>query len=384
MLTEACELEHGLACSYLYTAFSLKQRSTEGGLNVDQSHKVKFWASQIFFVASQEMMHLAQAWNLLIAIGGTPYCLRPNLPQSSRYYPLHSKIALEPFCERVLKRFMVYETPSQAKVPWVRRLASLSEAETARGHVTIGELYGAIADGFRTIPDLFQGHPAWQMDQSSAQFYDLMRVVDVSSALQAIESIVHQGEGAVVDRVDCHYGMFKGVLEEFEHLSRTEGPDFRPVRPVMSNPVAETVDGYGAAAHPIKDPLTRRCAELFDQVYLLMLQALAFGFAPAVDAVRAARAITAAIELMTTTIRPLGDALCCLPAGVGDLNAGPAFGLTRFDALPSEPALAVKLIVARLNELAAETDALSRELQSTPQIALAAVRLREAAQRMAT
>ena len=72
LLTQACELEHGLACSYLYTAFSLKQQASEGGLTTDQARKTKFWASQIFFVASQEMLHLAQAWNLLTSIGGTP------------------------------------------------------------------------------------------------------------------------------------------------------------------------------------------------------------------------------------------------------------------------------------------------------------------------
>jgi len=59
LLTEACELEHSLACSYLYAAFSLKQAPAEGGLTTDQAHKTKFWASQIFFVASQEMLHLA-------------------------------------------------------------------------------------------------------------------------------------------------------------------------------------------------------------------------------------------------------------------------------------------------------------------------------------
>ena len=73
LLTEACELEHGLACSYLFAAFSLKQRPIEGGVTTDQAHQVKFWASQIFFVASQEMLHLAQAWNLLSAIGGAHY-----------------------------------------------------------------------------------------------------------------------------------------------------------------------------------------------------------------------------------------------------------------------------------------------------------------------
>ncbi len=30
LLSEACELEHGLACSYLFSAFSLKQELSEG------------------------------------------------------------------------------------------------------------------------------------------------------------------------------------------------------------------------------------------------------------------------------------------------------------------------------------------------------------------
>jgi hypothetical protein len=84
LLTEACELEHALACTYLYAAFTLKQDLNEGGLDWRQLQKVRFWAAQLYFIASQEMLHLAQVWNLQAAIGGTPYYLRPNFPQSSK------------------------------------------------------------------------------------------------------------------------------------------------------------------------------------------------------------------------------------------------------------------------------------------------------------
>ncbi|MEX3986195.1 ferritin-like domain-containing protein [Paraburkholderia sp. EG287A] len=382
LLTEACELEHGLACSYLYTAFSLKQRTAEAGLNVDQCRKVRFWASQIFFIASQEMMHLAQAWNLLIAIGGTPHCLRPNLPQGTRYYPLRASIALEPFSENVLKRFIVYETPHEAEVQWVRQGASFTAAEATRGHVTIGELYGAIEHGFRYIANLIQENSENQIDHRRAQFYDIVRVTSVHSAIQAIGNIVHQGEGAVVDRLDCHYGMFISILNEYRQLRDTAGPEFQPVRPVMSNPVAESLDGYGAAAHPIKNPLTRRCAELFDEIYLLMLQSLASGFSHAMDAERATKIVRTAIEVMVTTIRPLGDALCCMPADVNGLNGGPGFGITRFNALPADLSRAVDRIVSRLGELANEADALAAELPSMAQIASVAGRLNETAARL--
>jgi hypothetical protein len=86
LLSEACELEHGLACSYLFTAFTLKQDTSEGGITWEQLQKVRLWAAQIYFVASQEMLHLALVWNILAAIGGTPYYLRPNFPQELKYY----------------------------------------------------------------------------------------------------------------------------------------------------------------------------------------------------------------------------------------------------------------------------------------------------------
>ena len=78
LLSEACELEHGLACSYLYSAFTLKQSVSEKDLTWQEFQALRIWAGQLYFIASQEMLHLSQAWNLLTAIGGTPYYMRPE------------------------------------------------------------------------------------------------------------------------------------------------------------------------------------------------------------------------------------------------------------------------------------------------------------------
>src|SRR5260370_18258536 len=102
LLCEAAELEHGIACSYLYAAFPLKRDISEGGITWDEQQKIRRWAAQLYFIASQEMLHLALVWNVTTAIGGTPYYLRPNFPQNTKYYPLNVPIELEPFVLRSL------------------------------------------------------------------------------------------------------------------------------------------------------------------------------------------------------------------------------------------------------------------------------------------
>ena len=48
LLSEACELEHGLACSYLFTAFTVKSDVSEGGLTERQLQRVRGWAEHIY------------------------------------------------------------------------------------------------------------------------------------------------------------------------------------------------------------------------------------------------------------------------------------------------------------------------------------------------
>jgi hypothetical protein len=110
LLCEASELEHLLMYEYLFAAFSIKE-SVEEGLTPEQLDAVRRWERVITGVAVQEMLHLAQASNLLTAIGGMPHFRRPNLPQRARYYPPAVQLALMPFSEDALRHFIFLERP---------------------------------------------------------------------------------------------------------------------------------------------------------------------------------------------------------------------------------------------------------------------------------
>src|SRR3981081_3826936 len=110
LLGEACELEHGLLCEYLYAQFSLK-RSVDEGLTAEQLARVQVWELTLIDVIKQEMLHLALATNILSAVGAAPHFERPNFPILSRWYPPGVQIALVPFGERALRHFMFLERP---------------------------------------------------------------------------------------------------------------------------------------------------------------------------------------------------------------------------------------------------------------------------------
>jgi hypothetical protein len=365
LLSEAAELEHGIACSYLYAAFSLKRDIAEGGMTWEEQQTVRRWASQIYFVASQEMLHLALVWNLTTAIGGTPYYGRPNFPQDGTYYPLKLPIALEPFGLRSLRRFIAYEHPGdQAPKRNLKSLLTLegSDAEDLE-FGSIADLYSLIAGGFENIDEkeLFLGSSNQQMTPELVHFPDLVAVVDRSSALTAIERITRQGEGTATDREDSHFGAFVSMFEQLLAMSKS-GSGFSPARPTISNPSATNQRGYGANPNPISDELTQHVATLFDSVYGLMLRMLAWAFE--FDSSNAQPFLKAfcgvAIDLMPRVILPLGEGLTRMPAGpkYPGKSGGAAFGLTRVVTLPPDPKLAQRLCLERLEELAALSESL--------------------------
>lgn len=358
LLCEAAELEHGIACSYLYAGFSLKRDLSEGGMTWEQQQLVRRWAAQIYFVASQEMLHLALVWNLTTAIGGTPYYLRPNFPQNAKYYPFKVPIELEPFGVRALTRFVKYEHPEETPPDDDLKalLARAGEDDEEFNFGTIGELYRKIEAGFRDLPEkeLFIGVPTQQMTPEVVHFPDLVAVVDRASAVKAIEEITEQGEGRKGHRENSHYMAFKTMLHQ---LVEAKSGEFAPARPAMSNPAAATVPGYAANPHPIGDPLASRVAGLFDSAYSLMLRMLAWSFE--FDSVGAEAQLkkfcSVAIDFMPRVLLPLGEGLMLMPAGekYPGKTAGPGFGLTRHVMLPPHATNAQRLCRERTRELAA-------------------------------
>jgi hypothetical protein len=79
LLTQACELEQGVLCEYLFALYSLK-RDPQDGLGGQQLAQVARWGRTLSEVAVQEMLHLTLATNLLTAVGAVPHLHRPNFP----------------------------------------------------------------------------------------------------------------------------------------------------------------------------------------------------------------------------------------------------------------------------------------------------------------
>lgn len=388
MLSEACELEHGLACSYLFTAFTLKQDEAEGGLDWRQLQMVRLWAAQIYFVASEEMLHLAQVWNLLAAIGGTPYYQRPNFPQSSKYYPLGVALKLEPFGLPAIERFIAYELPSEVPAGRVMmKTLGLTAGELrAQPRETVGALYARIQRGFESLPEsqLFIGDRDLQIGSELVDFPDIVKVIDRGSALQAIRTITEQGEGTKADRKDCHYGAFLNIRDQFEAEQKRAadaGERFEPTRPVLENPASRRrPDQPEGAVSLIDDPYAMAVAELFDAIYILMLRQLQYVFSDQPQkSDLAPRFARTAIGLMPTVIKPLGEALTLLPAGpkYGGKTAGPAFAMTRHVPLPAESSVAAVVANERLAELAGEADRLAADTRAPRQLVKAAENLRK-------
>lgn len=385
LLTEACELEHGLACAYLYAAFTLKQEMNEGGMDWRQLQRVRYWAAQLYFIAAQEMLHLAQVWNLQSAIGGMPYYLRPNFPQPSKYYPLNLPLRIERFSLATLDRFIQFERPADVIV---RPEGALEGPEPLPDFRTVGQLYELIADGFRNIPDLFVGHTGRQVGQDLVDFPDLVRVENTEDALRAIKLITTQGEGIDNAHADSHFMTFRNVRREYLlELADAErsGVAFEPVRPAISNPAASVGPQFAASgANLITDLLTSDVADCFDSIYAHMLRMLQYVFDNATNHSDLLRAFGhGALEAMTAILKPLGEALTLMPAGpeYEAQTAGPGFLLSRHVALPTEPVAAAIVAAEKIQELSARLNTLTSSHDAVPQLKSAAANLERMAQR---
>src|SRR6266566_2529405 len=329
LLGEACEIEHGLMCEYLYAQFSLKRTVAEG-LTPGQLARVQAWEATLIDVIKQEMLHLALATNILTAVGAAPHFERPNFPILSRWYPPGVQIALLPFGERALRHFMYLERPEGmtlddaegfAAVAGVQPLASPDRPVVAVPGQwrTVGHLYRGIEAGLTQMcgrygeEAVFVGPPAAQAVTATFEWKELTAVTDLASASRAIELIVEQGEGARGDWVKSHFGRFVGILEDFLAVQAAD-PGFDPARPV--EPAYVRLPPDVASGTLIEDGVTARVADLCNGLYEVMLQVLSryyvhHGETPA-ELETLART---AKHLMNWVMRNLYPVLTTLPIG---------------------------------------------------------------------
>jgi hypothetical protein len=369
LITQACELEQGVLCEYLFALYSLK-RDPQDGLSGQQLAQVARWARTLSEVAVQEMLHLALATNLLTALGAVPHLHRPNFPIRCQWYPPDVRLALVPFGEAALRHFMYLERPDSIDLRDAEAFAAVCECRpltatpttlmaAPQDYHTVGHLYRSIEHGFARLVErygeanVFIGPPRAQARPEVFDWRELVPVTDLASARAAIELIVEQGEGAGGDWREAHFGRFSTILDEFLAATRAD-PDFSPARPARPAYVRRPPDQPQATI--ISDPLTAQVADLFDAAHQTMLQALCRCFTHSDETdEEVSTLVGTAVRLMAGVLRPLGSVLTTLPLGPdhpGEL-AGPAFYMVHPSqfVLPYREA-AWKVMVQRLGEMA--------------------------------
>ena len=251
LLTEAAEIEHGLMCCYLYAAYSLKDRD-EPGLSADEGAAVARFRDVILDVARDEMAHLALVSNLLSAIGAAPHWQRQNFPVSPGYHPAGVVVSLAPFDRATLDHFLYLERPEGMDLPdgigfghpraYERRQQHGRLVPSAQDYQTVGHLYRGIRAGLEQLcarwgaERLFCGDVRVQMGPPVLDMRGLLPVVDLPSALAAVDTIVTQGEGSPGHMDGSHYQRFLSLRTELDALQK-QNPAFAPAHSAARNPV---------------------------------------------------------------------------------------------------------------------------------------------------
>jgi CDGSH-type Zn-finger protein len=410
LLTRASELEHDLACAYLYAGYSLKSDLSEGGLTEGELQAVRGWKRKIADVAVEEMLHLGQVSNIITAVGGAPHFARSNFPLPPSTFPFGIEISLEPVSRALLERLVCYEMPedgvlSPEKEAIYREIGARVVGDVDRTAMiaaqnciepfdidfrTVGEFYHKVESAFRNIPAdrLFIGDPAVQ---ANPQYLDLpkqlVQVTDADSACKAIEMIIEQGESPTSEHPDAHFVVFDSMRIEYENFAaaaQREGRTFEPTRPLLSNP---TTRGFDPApgTNRITDPVAAELAGLFNNAYDVMLGMLLRFFAHGGETEEELRLLArGTLRIMASGLRPLGEALAKLPAGpeYPGKNAGPTFGYARSLHLISHKRSAWILFLERLYDLAMRLTRLADEAKLPPEVQEAAAALESVAEHL--
>src|SRR5215470_12220497 len=352
LLGQACELEHGLMCEYLYAQFSLK-RGLDEGLTEGQLARVQAWEKLLISVIKQEMLHLALATNILTAVGAAPHFERPNFPIMSRWYPPGVQIALVPFGERALRHFIYLERPEGMALDDAAGFAAVPQQWQTVGHLYRGIEAGLAALCARYGEDaVFIGPARAQAVTDIFEWPELVAVTDLASAHRAIETIVEQGEGARGDWIRSHFGTFVGILEDLL-ATQAADPAFNPARPV--EPAFVRLPPDVADGTLIDDPVTAQVADLANGLYEVVLQVLSrYYIHHGETAAEFDTLARTAKHLMNWVLRELGPVLTALPVGPSHpgRTAGPTFDIARPATfmLPHQDA-AWKIIKERLDAL---------------------------------
>src|ERR1051325_220480 len=342
-LSEAAELEHGLMCCYLYTAFSIGRRC-ERRYPAEQAAAIARWRAEITDIARDEMVHLALVSNLLNAVGAAPHLLRPNFPVTPGYHPAGIRVSLAPFSLATIQHFVYLERPddvieregegfagrSYARIGHAGRLGP-----SGQDYATLGDLYRWIRDGFGHLVDVhgeagvFCGDPRLQVTSSEVGLPGVIAVGDLASGARAIDTIVTQGEGAPRCPGNSHYSRFSAIRRELEAILAGD-PDFSPAAGVAHNPVMRPPANPEGLVWIDAEPAAS-VLDVTNAIYAFTLRSIGVLYSPVALAGDVRALAIEAIMSGMRALTPTAELLTELPASSGDptLRAGMSFAMSR-------------------------------------------------------
>ncbi|KAI0641115.1 ferritin-like-domain-containing protein, partial [Trametes meyenii] len=175
----------------------------------------------ILSVAEQEMLHLALAGNMLVALGGEQRLYDKSFMPTYPDTILFDKIPMElrPANKENLEWFIKIEAPYQAppKPPG----DGMRLAQTLPEYNSIGEFYKGLQKGGHG--NLFATEGTDRQLKGAEFFYSAMTVViDKASALEVLNTIVDQGVGGI-GVPESHYTVF---VELYQQRTRWKCVDY--------------------------------------------------------------------------------------------------------------------------------------------------------------
>jgi Ferritin-like len=275
-LQKAIELEHATIPPYLTAYYTLRGTSPGGAAARQILHSIVI----------EEMLHMHLACNILNAIGGAPAINTPNfIPTYPGPLPMGIGgadglvVGIKRYSKATVQNtFMEIEEPENPiHIPVMATFDAIEPS-----YETIGQFYTAIGNEITRLGNsIFTGDPARQVPGARI-------VKDVATALEAIATIVTQGEGTPTSPADssteyAHYyrfeELFMGMRIVVDSSSLT-GYSFDPNQKIVVDDVAD-VTQMADNPRTVDFSSNWRAGQLADEcdaIYTKLLNALHIGF----------------------------------------------------------------------------------------------------------
>jgi hypothetical protein len=399
LLQVAAEVEHGLLVQYLSAGYSSSDTASEGqrGRLVD--------------IAIQEMDHLLNVQNMLLALKRRPYFGRGNFPPSPervKFYPFPFR--LEPISEQSLGKYVTAESPTEAlgaidlslltpeQKGWLPRAVGSGKAGAGQTINHVGVLYATIYWMFQEddkpvepwwLPaDVFAGKVRHVQEEDFADavvldaregdalefksqpgpatdqpFRVVWNVKNRAAVRLAIAQIAEQGEGTKFT-ADSHFVKFLQLFGEF--VTKADAGQPTLVLPLPTNP--NTANDPATADGRITHPVALLWAKLFNARYRILLAKLALALSESTGENTGGSGLASRDQLVPRLInremkgpfglRGIANRLITLPLRAdGTGMAAPPFEMPSAP-LPTEPAAHRDFLVTLFADAAVIIDAL--------------------------